>query len=290
MADYTDEEQADKPNKPKSENPSGEIIPIADSNTTNQNQGTENMEVHHHAHHNHGKKNWQTYFWEFLMLFLAVFCGFLAEYQLEHKIEGDREEVYIKSMIEDLQKDTTNLALVIKEFQFIDKRLDTVLKMYPKLSKGYNDILHRNLRAAGGYPDFIYSDRTMQQLKNSGAMRLIRNKKVTEGIASYDSKVRDLINIDIIGVNVEFESSRRLMRELFDREDLEKDRQVKSIAQMEMGNKNYLLSSDKALLGEFNNNIRDLKSVYIMIMEKEMILNNDARQLIALMKKEYQLE
>jgi hypothetical protein len=27
------------------------------------------------------------------MLFLAVFCGFLAEYQLEHKIERDRESV-----------------------------------------------------------------------------------------------------------------------------------------------------------------------------------------------------
>jgi len=49
------------------------------------------MEVHHHAHHDHGKKNWKSYFWEFLMLFLAVFVGFMAEYQLEHKIEKDRK-------------------------------------------------------------------------------------------------------------------------------------------------------------------------------------------------------
>ena len=38
----------------------------------------EEMEVHHHTHASHGKKNWKNYFWEFLMLFLAVFCGFLA--------------------------------------------------------------------------------------------------------------------------------------------------------------------------------------------------------------------
>jgi hypothetical protein len=41
----------------------------------------QNMEVHHHAHNPaepHHKKNWKAYFWEFLMLFLAVFCGFLA--------------------------------------------------------------------------------------------------------------------------------------------------------------------------------------------------------------------
>ncbi len=43
------------------------------------------MEVHAHTHT--ARKKWTDYFWEFLMLFLAVFCGFLAEYQLEHKIE-----------------------------------------------------------------------------------------------------------------------------------------------------------------------------------------------------------
>ncbi len=70
------------------------------------------MEVHHHAHtpgsdsHRGLRKKWSHYFWEFLMLFLAVFCGFLAEYQLEHKIERDREKVYIKNMYKDLKADT----------------------------------------------------------------------------------------------------------------------------------------------------------------------------------------
>ena len=51
------------------------------------------MEVHAHTHT--ARKKWTHYFWEFLMLFLAVFCGFLAEYQLEHKIEKDREKEYM---------------------------------------------------------------------------------------------------------------------------------------------------------------------------------------------------
>ncbi|MCF8429930.1 MAG: hypothetical protein K9G64_07335, partial [Bacteroidia bacterium] len=62
------------------------------------------MEVHHHTHDQaspHHKKNWKNYFWEFLMLFMAVFCGFLAEYQLEHKIEKEREIQYIYSLIND---------------------------------------------------------------------------------------------------------------------------------------------------------------------------------------------
>ena len=39
------------------------------------------MEVHHHAHtpdSHRDKKKWTHYFWEFLMLFLAVFCGFFS--------------------------------------------------------------------------------------------------------------------------------------------------------------------------------------------------------------------
>jgi hypothetical protein len=61
------------------------------------------MEVHHHSHTE--RKKWTHYFWELLMLFLAVFCGFLAEYQLEHLIEYQREKQFMKSFVEDLEKD-----------------------------------------------------------------------------------------------------------------------------------------------------------------------------------------
>src|SRR5215204_5309991 len=68
------------------------------------------MEVHAHSH-SHGKKNLGTYFWEFLMLFLAVFSGFLAEYQLEHKIENDRAKELAKSFYEELKNDSVNVVV-----------------------------------------------------------------------------------------------------------------------------------------------------------------------------------
>jgi hypothetical protein len=37
-------------------------------------------------------KNWKLYVWEYLRLFLAVFCGFLAGYQLEDVIEHQRKK------------------------------------------------------------------------------------------------------------------------------------------------------------------------------------------------------
>src|SRR5918993_807353 len=72
------------------------------------------MEVHHHSHSSPAsggtaRKKWTHYFWEFLMLFLAVFCGFLAEYQLEHKIEKDRIRKYMKDLIVDLLNDTADI-------------------------------------------------------------------------------------------------------------------------------------------------------------------------------------
>ena len=45
------------------------------------------MEVHAHSHT--PRKKWTHYLWEFIMLFLAVFCGFLAENQREHYVENN---------------------------------------------------------------------------------------------------------------------------------------------------------------------------------------------------------
>jgi len=69
------------------------------------------MEVHAHSHT--ARKKWTHYLWEFLMLFLAVFCGFLAENQREHMIEHQREKTYINSLISDLKGDTAIIKYVI---------------------------------------------------------------------------------------------------------------------------------------------------------------------------------
>jgi len=63
------------------------------------------MDVHHHSGH-HEKKTWRSYFWEFFMLFLAVFCGFLAENIREHRMERTREVEYIRTLASDLAEDT----------------------------------------------------------------------------------------------------------------------------------------------------------------------------------------
>jgi hypothetical protein len=78
------------------------------------------MEVHKHTHvPTSREKKWTHYFWEFLMLFLAVFCGFLAENQREHYVEAQRAKEYAKSLLNDLRNDTAELHHGIHQTRFL---------------------------------------------------------------------------------------------------------------------------------------------------------------------------
>ena len=146
------------------------------------------MEVHHHSHiPASGVKKWTHYFWEFLMLFLAVFCGFLAEYQLEHVIEHQREKQFMRSMVEDLEKDKSFLETEAKLVMQQHKGLDSLTGIIydgkfdePAVSKMY-ELQRRFLRPIA----MRLINRTELQLKNAGGMRLIRNRRVADSIINY---------------------------------------------------------------------------------------------------------
>ena len=147
------------------------------------------MEVHQHTHT--PRKKFTHYLWEFLMLFLAVFCGFLAENQREHMVEHQREKQYMASMLEDLVTDTAELRKGIISADSTNHYTDSVLiflssyKIADKLPYKFSLMM----RLAGQRLTLINTDRTSSQLKNSGAMRLIRNKKVVDGILHYWNQI-----------------------------------------------------------------------------------------------------
>src|SRR6185436_7663697 len=62
------------------------------------------MEVHAQTHT--ARKKWTHYFWEFLMLFLAVFCGFIAENIREHKVEQQRAKVLARNLYKEIYADS----------------------------------------------------------------------------------------------------------------------------------------------------------------------------------------
>ena len=151
------------------------------------------MEVHHHAHSS--RKKWTHYFWEFIMLFLAVFCGFLAEYQLEHKIEKERAKQYIISLYEDLKNDTTRINQLIA---YDDKKIEALNNMYACYdtvlksikSTACMGILVIHSRSNRG---FVLNDRTLKQLANAGGYRLL-NKGDADSIIVYENMYKGYLD------------------------------------------------------------------------------------------------
>jgi hypothetical protein len=150
------------------------------------------MEVHSHTHT--PRKKWTHYLWEFLMLFLAVFCGFLAENIREHNVEKKKGEQYILSFAEDLKKDTAQCDLSIPELTETMRVLQDLTSCFNTLKENIHntDCLKAIIISSRGFKDFIYTDRTIQQLKNAGGLRLIEDKQIADSIIDYDAMVREM--------------------------------------------------------------------------------------------------
>src|SRR5580704_8338257 len=71
------------------------------------------MEVHHHPDVHHKRKKFREYFFEFLMIFLAVALGFFSENIREHYVDKDHEKQYIASFYQDLSTDENKLPILI---------------------------------------------------------------------------------------------------------------------------------------------------------------------------------
>ena len=153
----------------------------------------EPMEVHHHTHHTHDKRNWKSYFWEFLMLFLAVTLGFFVENQREHYIEDQRAKEFSKSLIEDLQNDKVAVQTQVRSASMYIAIVDSLLKLSQHKLEG------RTAAQFSFYTRFVYwttpivwNRATFEQIKNSGSLRYFKNHKLLEKIMQYDALINGI--------------------------------------------------------------------------------------------------
>jgi hypothetical protein len=171
-------------------------------------QKEENMEVHQHTHPGHHKKTWKDYFWEFLMLFLAVFCGFLAEYQLEHVIEKHRANEFAFSLHQDIKNDTTHFLKVNIALDTCIVKIDTLISILNsnELTKKNIEDINRLSIYAFIFPSNRPKESTLQQLINSGSMRYFKNKALVDSITLYNSNLQFLktFNLTVSNFNTEF--------------------------------------------------------------------------------------
>ena len=225
------------------------------------------------------------------MLFLAVFCGFFAEYQLEHKIEKNREKQYISSLVTDIRADTARLNTIIFNRIERESRLDSLsLLVNSALPQDHAKDIYffAVLAPRTNSVRFIPNDGTIQQLKNSGGLRLIRNHKVADSIAKYDVTVRFLIRqgeLEEMLIHGYRESAQDIVDARFFDQMLDSNNNVTRLI---AGNPQLLPFTQKELK-HWNYRVYSMKSLNRAMRRDARIFLQQAVALLDLLKKEYHL-
>jgi hypothetical protein len=244
------------------------------------------MEVHAHTHT--PRKKWAHYFWEFLMLFLAVFCGFLAEYQLEHIIEKDREKVYVKNMVEDLKSDTAAYREYARTNMSVFNAIDSLIQLLksPERKTKANRIyfLARTLSMRA---DVLFAnERTYDQMKSSGQLRLIHSQTVSDSVSYYYNSLKQISNQNN-RISARIDEYFLSMNKLFDAEILLKIFKERKEPE---GESTKLLTEDPMVINEVLTRAQYLYGTFSFAQNWGLERCRTAENLIQLIKKEYHLK
>ncbi len=231
------------------------------------------METHHHTHT--PRKKWTHYFWEFLMLFLAVFCGFLAEYQLEHKIEKERARKYMYDMVENLKYDTIRYNRNLINNEAIGKQLDSFRAEISQAVKGQinGNRLYELWLKCSNFSSVVFNRAAITQLKSSGSFRLIKNDILSSSISDYyerkttacEEQEEKLRRSD---ERLSISSARFFYYEPFG-QMLSKETTFKELTPDSIIKKNYQIFNSNPALTLLNSNAADLKLLYNDVAMKE---------------------
>jgi len=244
------------------------------------------MEVHAHSHT--ARKKWTHYLWEFLMLFLAVTLGFFVENQREHYAEHQRELQYMRSMIEDLKSDTTELTVHIRQREERDIMVDSLIYLLTQtnIRESGNSIYYLG-RIISPPISFFPNDRTIQQLKSAGGLRLIRNMDISNSIMAYDRKMRQ--SVFELGDEQQVRAEYRLIANKVFSGLVFHQMMISKGINRPVGNPT-LFSENKALINQLIMETQYLEKVNQKQETRAQELIDQARELIEEIKKQYHLK
>ncbi|MBL0268219.1 MAG: hypothetical protein IPP99_06060 [Chitinophagaceae bacterium] len=160
------------------------------------------MEVHAHTHT--ARKKWTHYFWEFLMLFLAVSLGFYAENTRETILHKKEVKTQLNAMIADLQSDIMLFDSVTQRNSHGAEMADSLINLLHSDINNTTEIYFaaRTVTANLGY--YFSNSKSFDQLKAAGLLRYIKNKALLDSIGSYYASFQWLSNqIDLLRLKMD---------------------------------------------------------------------------------------
>jgi hypothetical protein len=233
---------------------SEEQIPLVpeEPETKNLKPETETMEVHHHGHV-HEKKKWKEYLFQFLMLFLAITLGFFVENQREHYIEHKRAKEFAGLLIDDLNVDIAELNRAHRTLSRIITAGDSLASLLSSQNteKIPGGKLYYYEYWSGWRWQVISRDATLQQLKNSGSLRYIKNTLVRK-VLDYEESLKVIYLIQNKYESEKIENW-NLVQKVFDNDYFDELDKIKA-ARRDSSEKNFNVN-DKEVIAFFSKNI-----------------------------------
>jgi hypothetical protein len=238
-------------------------------------------------------KRIKEYFIEFFMLFAAVTLGFFAENFREKMIESQNEREYMQTMIEDLKEDTARISASIKSTERKVQGIDSLIRYIYK--KPYSDSDRRMMyylyrRYMGSATDVAFSKRTINQLINSGNLRIIKNMLISDSIVLYDINTERTIRQYSVYHDQYQQKAREISNKIFDSYYLVDYNRENVASLLETTISPKFLDDDEKLLKEYANSIyggKGVLAIYVLILKSQY---TQAVNIIELLNKEYDLK
>ena len=141
-------------------------------------------------------KGWTHYLYEFLMLFLAVSCGFLADNIREHREEQERAEVLAKNLYEEILADSITIQQTISVREKKESECAYFIA-YVKDSSltNLNDHFYRSfswafIQTVGIL--FEPNDGILNELRNSGELRYFKNPELQAAVGEIGVDIANI--------------------------------------------------------------------------------------------------
>lgn len=229
------------------------------------------------------------------MLFLAVTLGFIAENLREHLSEQKKEKEYIASFVDDLKKDTAEIRSTSKQlFKNIHEEDSLIyLMQHYRNTDSVNKKCYRHyLRSAVNVVFASFNQNTMNQLLNTGSVRLITKQFILDSIMAYNGLVKS-VNLQADYYNDEFKKAFDYSTNIFDlsyiHARLNDDYTAKPTMRYDTAHFN-LVNVDEAVLRKYAAYLimqQNLSTGYLLQLRET---NKYAGRLLKLLKKEYRIK
>ena len=243
------------------------------------------METHHTKT---PRKKISHYLFEFFMLFLAITLGFYVDNRREHYVEHQREKEYMHTLVEDLKADVRMIAQVREKRIVREEKLGRlILLLGDKNLDAQSEKIYQLADSTDNYESFLRNDRTIQQLKTAGGMRMIRKNEVSAAIMEYDNFIVSEVDWNNRTEAARIDKYKELRFQLFD---------VQALYRTSMGNgatvinPYHLLSASPVTINTIAGALFQVKRISETCRESCDTAMARAQRLIKLVSEEYHIK